>query len=244
MAINLSAKPTSTVNWITEVPIAHRGLHSTEHKIFENTLSAAKAAIENGFPIELDLQFSGNKVPMVFHDELLDRMTGRAGNIRELTLEQLSDVTIHDTDDKIPEFSRFLELVAGRVGLVVELKGIKAKDDGFVEAVVKLVSDYQGPFVLMSFEHHLLETIRNLAPELPLGLTAYGREDKYQQHKGIVERLDLDFISYHVDHLDTEFVHQFRKTGRPIICWTVETPEQQEFSEKFADQITFEGFRP
>jgi glycerophosphoryl diester phosphodiesterase len=219
-------------------------LHSPDQNIFENTISAAEAAIESRYPIELDLQLSADGVPMVFHDELLDRMTGHKGNIRNLTADELSGICIHDTDDCIPSLSRFLELVSGQVGLVIELKGIEGKDDGFAEAVVNLMTEYVGSFVLMSFDHHLLEEIRTLAPELTLGLTAYGKEDKYERNRRIVELLDLDFVSYYVDHLDTGFVREFRQTGRPVICWTVDTPEQMEFSVNFADQITFEGFRP
>ena len=68
----------SAPDWLTRIPIAHRGLHNASHGIVENTISAAQAAISKGYSIECDVQVSAEGVVMVFHDDTLDRLKDRS----------------------------------------------------------------------------------------------------------------------------------------------------------------------
>ena len=74
----------SAPGWLTERPIAHRGLHDQAAGIVENSLSAARAAIEAGFAIECDVQLSADGEAMVFHDFTLERLTGATGRLDEI----------------------------------------------------------------------------------------------------------------------------------------------------------------
>jgi len=248
MALDFTNNRTSNGNvnldWMLEKPIAHRGLHDKSRNIHENTLSAAQAAIDGGYNIELDLQPSMEMTPMVFHDHELDRLTGETGFTRERTASALQGISIHGTRDTIPSFETFLKLASGKTGLVVELKGKEGLDDGFAKRVADLLQKYDGNACMMSFDHHLLRDARNCAPQMALGLTAQGGDSEYETHKAIAEECDVDFLSYHVKELDTRFVHDFRETGRPVISWTVRDREMMAYSNKFANQITFEGFTP
>ncbi len=67
--------PVNAPSWLTERPIAHRGLHDATMGVIENTLAAAEAAIGGGFAIECDIQLSADGEAIVFHDETLDRLT-------------------------------------------------------------------------------------------------------------------------------------------------------------------------
>ncbi len=69
--------------WLTERPIAHRGLHEAAKGVIENTLRAAEAAIAGGFAIECDVQMSADEEIFVFHDETLDRLTDAKGALTE-----------------------------------------------------------------------------------------------------------------------------------------------------------------
>ena len=60
------------------LPITHRALHDRAAGRIENSPSAIRAAVEAGYGIEIDLQLASDGVPMVFHDETLDRLH-RAG---------------------------------------------------------------------------------------------------------------------------------------------------------------------
>ena len=74
-------------SWLLTKPIAHRGLWGED--IIENSLSAYKNAVDNGYPIEIDLYSSSDGVLFSFHDQNLERMTGEKGNIYDKTSSEL-----------------------------------------------------------------------------------------------------------------------------------------------------------
>lgn len=230
--------------WIARAPIAHRGLHDKSRGIFENTLSAARAAVAQGFAIEVDLHPSADGIPMVFHDLELERLTAEKGSMRERTAAELGRTAIGGTADTIPTLSQLLDTVKGAVGLVLELKGHAGEDTGFVDAVVKAIAGYDGPVAVMSFDHWLIEEARRLVKNRPVGLTAEGNDDFYSEHTAFAALADVDFVSYAIYDLPCRFVSEFRSAGRPVITWTVRSPESAAKSALHADQITFEGFDP
>ena len=232
------------VNWLKQTPITHRALHDESSGIFENTLGAVKQSIAAGYSIEVDLQPSRDFVPMVFHDYKLDRLCDDQRNIRDVDARELSKITISNSVDTIPTLKDLLDLVDGQVGLVLELKGQPGADDGFVAAVSEALDGYAGNVAIMSFNHHLLKDAREIAPHLPLGLTAEGDDKRYDLHKLICEQTNVDFLSYGLENLDCRFVKDFRQTDRPAICWTIKSQADAAKAMTFSDQITFEGFRP
>lgn len=243
MSLTLTKQPVETVNWLRDRPIAHRGLHDAGAGIYENTLTAAAAAMRRDYPIELDVQISGDGVPMVFHDNTLERLAGRDIDVRQMEAAELQRIAIMETRDTIPTLETFLDLVSGDVGVVIELKGREPADDkGYAEAVLRAIDGYDGDLVLMSFAGHLVSDLRKLAPGLPIGLTGWGEDDRFDQNRDMAEAAQVDFISYYFKHLESRFVSQFADTGRPVICFTVKTPGEAEYSAKFSDQPTFEGF--
>jgi len=231
-------------HWLTQVPIAHRGLHDKSSGIHENSKSAILAAIIGGYAIEIDLQPSLDKVPMVFHDYELQRMTAIEGKIRERHSGELMAIPLLQSADTIWTLAELLETVDGKVGLVIELKGQKSTDDGFVAAVLTELQNYRGPYALMSFDHWLLDDIRKTSPQMPVGLVGEGGDEAYSTHKKAIDAYDPDFLSYDHHDLDCRFAAEFRDTGKPVICWTVKSPEDAAKAYRYADQITFEGFLP
>lgn len=233
-------------DWLKERPIAHRGLHDGNVAVFENSMSAFRAAIDAGYAIECDVHLSADRVPVVFHDENLNRLTGGSGSIRARSAEALLALRLGSSSDTIPSLADLLALVRGQVPLVVELKGIDPADDhGFVAAVAAVVRDYNGPLAFMSFDHWLLEQSHDLGGLYPLGLTAEGvRPEILDAHRQIFDGR-CDFTSYNVHHLPNAFVDWVRtERGAPVISWTVRTPADVEHSAIHADQMTFEGFTP
>jgi len=236
--------PANSIDWIRRRPIAHRGLHDKSAGRMENSLSAARAAVEAGYAIEVDLHPSNDGVPMVFHDDQLDRLTDMKGAFRAHKADDLGQIHLGGTADTVPTLNQLLELVDGEVGLVLELKGIAGEDAGFVQAVLNTLKDYGGPVAIMSFNHWLLEDARKLNTGVPVGLTAEGNEKLYQLHTDTVQRLGLEFVSYGIDDLPNRFVREFREAGSPVISWTIKNRELAAKSALYADQITFEGFLP
>ncbi|XP_057274969.1 glycerophosphodiester phosphodiesterase 1 isoform X2 [Pezoporus wallicus] len=71
----------------TAARIAHRG---GAHDAPENTLAAIRQAAENGATgVELDLEFTADGVPILMHDETVERTTDGSGRLRDLTFEEI-----------------------------------------------------------------------------------------------------------------------------------------------------------
>ena len=236
--------PSKDLSWLTAQPIAHRGFHDMNQAVWENTLSAFSRAAEAGFAIECDLQYAADGVPVVFHDDDLQRLCGIPGDVRAKSSVELGMLSVGGTADKVPTLSQLLKLVGGRVPLVIELKGRKDDDEGFAASVLELVEDYKGPVALMSFDHWLLKDLKALDAPRPVGLTAEGTDpETFFVHEEAMH-LGLDFISYHYGHLPNPFITKERKAGIPVITWTVRGQEGIDKTQAEADQITFEGFDP
>jgi glycerophosphoryl diester phosphodiesterase len=129
----------TNVAWIRELPVAHRGYHDLNTHVWENTLSAFSRAVEAGFAIECDLHYASDGVPVIFHDEDLQRLCNLNGDIRERTSRELGLIAVGGTSDKVPTLRQLLDLVEGKVPLVLELKGREADDEGFAEAVLEVL---------------------------------------------------------------------------------------------------------
>jgi len=235
---------TKDLSWLTAQPVAHRGYHDMNKTVWENTLSAFARAVEAGFAIECDLQYTADSVPVIFHDDDMQRLCGIKGDIRARTAGELGLIAIGGTADKVPTLGALLRLVKGRVPIVLELKGRKGDDEGFADAVLETLEGYNGPVALMSFDHWLLKDLKALEPQQPIGLTAEGANpDTFVVHEEAM-LLGLDFISYFYGHLPNSFITKQRARSMPVITWTVRDEAAVEHTFAHADQMTFEGFDP
>ena len=164
------------IAWLTARPIAHRGFHDLNKTRWENTLSAFAAAAERGFAIECDVHLSSDGVPVIFHDDDLQRLTGQDGFVWQRTAARAARRSrIGGTADHVPTLQEMLDLVDGRVPLVVELKGIPGHDEGLVaRSSAQMLRAYKGKAAIMSFDHWLIRDFPKYAPGIPAGLTAYG----------------------------------------------------------------------
>lgn len=233
------------LKFLTRRPIAHRGLHDMNVARWENTLPAFEAAARAGYAIECDLRLTKDGVPVVFHDVDLKRLTGRDGHVRDSTAVEMRSYAIGATRDRTPTLDDMLDLVAGRVPLVLELKGDLGHDSGLVAAVGRSLSRYKGEAAIMSFDHWLVRRFRADAPGIPGGLTAWGKKPSDMEAHFSMLAHDIDFVSYAWDHLPNPFVAFFRqKLARPVITWTVRDEAAVEATLAHADQMTFEGFLP
>ncbi len=235
----------SSPEWLKKQPIAHRGLHDLNNQRWENTLAAFDAAAKAGFAIECDVHLTKDGGVIVFHDDDLERLTGRKGRISDLTLAEASELHIGGTADHAPTLRQMLDLVDARVPVVIELKGIEGRDDGLVAAVAKELASYKGDVGIMSFDHHLVRLFASDAPGIPGGLTAEGTRTKHFEAHFSMLAHQISFVSYNVHHLPNPFVNFVReKLNLPVISWTVRDTEMKKHSDLNVDQITFEGFDP
>ncbi len=231
--------------WLTRRPVAHRGYHDLNVKVWENTLSAFSRAIDRNYAIECDVHLTLDGEAIVFHDNDLKRLAGEEGYVWQRTVAEMQALRIGGTADHAPTLTETLELVAGRVPLVVELKGIPGHDQGLVRRVGELLSGYSGEVAIMSFDHWLIRDFARHAPGIPAGLTAWGAAtQEIEAHFSMLAH-GLSFVSYAVDHLPNRFVSFVRdRLDMPVITWTVRDEAAVGHTFAYADQMTFEGFEP
>lgn len=94
----------------------------------ENSIEAARAVPERVDMIEIDVQRCASGELVVFHDRLLDRMTGGSGAIAGTEWERLRELTLETSDATIPRLSAFIGAVPDSIGLNIELKHAGAAD--------------------------------------------------------------------------------------------------------------------
>ncbi|MGL4319521.1 MAG: glycerophosphodiester phosphodiesterase family protein [Paracoccaceae bacterium] len=242
---------------LLRVPIAHRALHDRSKGRVENSISAIRAAIAAGYAIEIDVQLSSDGQAMVFHDEELPRLTGHDGWVKDHTTIELGRMTLTDSTDTIPTLPQVLEIVAGRVPLLIEIKDqtlTMGQTDARLEtAVAAALATYQGDVAVMSFNPHSIALMARLAPHIPRGLTtsSYDHADWHPLSPATCDTLrdipDFDrigatFISHQGNDLTRPRVAALRAQGAAILCWTIRSPDQEALARKVAQNITFEGY--
>lgn len=240
-------------------PIAHRALHDRARGRPENSRAAIRAAVAAGYAIEVDVQLSRDGVAMAFHDEELDRLTDATGPLNARTAAELYAIRLRDAEDGIPTLSEVLELVGGRVPLLIEIKdqtGDMSVTDGRLEAATAAaLRDYRGRVAVMSFNPHAVAEMRRLAPDLPRGLTtsAYDPEHWVPLAPAICDRLrdipdyartGASFLSHEAKDLDRPRVAELAMLGAAVLCWTIRSPEAEAIARRVAQNVTFEGYLP
>ena len=237
-------------------PLAHRALHGDGRP--ENSLAAIRAAIDARFGIEIDVQASADRQAMVFHDDVLDRLTDQHGAVRAFGADQLQNIPLSGGDEGIPTLPQILQEIAGRVPLLVEIKdqtGTMGPSDGQLEqTVAKAIEGYAGPLAVMSFNPHSVAYMAKLAPDVARGLTtsAFTPElwdvppDRLDTLREIpdYDRVGASFISHEAADLDRPRVHELKSLGARILCWTIRSADQEHAARQVADNITFEHYRP
>jgi glycerophosphoryl diester phosphodiesterase len=237
-------------------PLAHRALHDLADGRPENSRAAIHSAIEKGYGIEIDLQLSADNQAMVFHDYRLDRLANSTGPIRAHSAKTLGATMLRGGEEGIPTFAEVLELIDGRVPLLVELKdqeGQLGPNVGTLErATAKAARGYSGPIAVMSFNPHSVLNMANLMPQIPRGITTSSFiPEKWGMPESICtplrdisdyDRAQCCFISHEVDDLGRPRVSELKSKGAALLCWTVKSAQQEITARKVADNITFEQY--
>lgn len=238
-------------------PIAHRALHDKAQGRVENSRAAVRAAVDAGYGIEIDLQLSADGVPMVFHDEALQRLTGRDGFVAQHDAAALGAMMLTHGDEGIPTLAEILDIVAGKVALLIEIKdqdGLLGPSVGPLEqATAAALADYAGPVAVMSFNPHSIAAMARLAPAIPRGLTtsAYLPADWSPVPQATCDRLreipdyaatQSCFISHEAHDLARPRVAELKAAGAAVLCWTIRSPQAEAEARRIADNVTFEGY--
>lgn len=252
----MPASPALPPEFITR-PIAHRALHGAGR--VENSRAACAAAIAAGYGIELDIQPAADGTPMVFHDYDLLRLTGQSGPIADRSPSELSQITLSGSDEPIPSLAEILDLVAGQVPLLIEIKdqdrGLGPEIGPLQDRVAALLARYRGPVAVMSFNPETVARFGAVAPDLPRGVTSCdfneadwpGVAQKRRDRLAAIADFDAVgacFVSHDHRDLASPAIAALKAREVPVLCWTIRSAEAEAAARRFADNVTFEGYLP
>ncbi len=214
--------------------MAHRGLHGAG--IPENSLAAFEAAVAAGFAIELDARVSADGVPMVFHDETLDRMTGATG-----ATGATGRVDRHDEGalrlfglgggERIPTLGEALALVRGRTPVLVEVKPGRMIE----RCCARVLSDYRGPLGVQSFDPRSVRRLARLV-RAPAGLLAASGDRLL-----LARALRPDFLAHDVRSPSVGRAGRMAASlGVPLLLWTVRSAREHAIADRLGANRIFE----
>lgn len=230
--------------WLIAKAFAHRGLHGAN--VAENSRTAFAAAIRDGHSIELDVRLSRDGFAVVYHDADLERLTGRAGKLADLTVAQLGALTLAGSRDRIEPLPSILAFIARRAPLLIELK---TDDDAHVAARLCLsvryaLEGYRGQAAVMSFDPAVGTWFATHAPEVTRGLvvgTASRHPVRSLRAHLHLRRAAPHFLAHDVRAFPSRFAARARRRGLPVLAWTVRSPQDYARAQAHADQIIFES---
>ena len=232
---------------------AHRGLHG--EGVPENSMAAFRKALDHGFGIELDVHLMKDGTLAVIHDDSLKRTAGADVKIEDLTAEDLENYRLEGTDEKIPTFQQVLELFAGKMPMIVEIKAVD-NAAAVSEAVCNALVNYSGPYCLESFDPRCIYWLKKNRPEEIRGQLSenFVRNDnsplspvlKWAMTTMVLNASSRpDFVAYRFADRKNPWMFLCRKLWRVQgVTWTITSAEDLATAEKEGWLPIFEGFLP
>jgi len=211
---------------------AHRGVSSLAP---ENTLAAFKKTAEMGYQwIEIDVQLSRDLIPVVIHDQCVDRCTNGTGVVAELTRQTLQSLDAGSwfsesfKNEKIPTLEQTL-LLARETNLKVNIE-IKLYPEDNIELLCEKIKEVivslnmeSTQLLFSSFEFTALKTMQTLLPEIPRGLLWSAMPDNGLD---LLKNIDAFSAHCHYRFLTHQQALTIKKAGYEIYCFTPNTPEE------------------
>jgi len=236
--------------WLTSRPVAHRGLHDDADGRPENSLPAFANAMAHDVPFEFDVQLTSDGQPVVLHDADVAAITGAATGVHELDARAVSALRLPG-ELPVPTLEQVLELVDGRVPMVVDVRrwGLR-HSPGLEAAVADRLRGYRGEAVVQSFDPFALRRLRRLLPGLGVGQAAGSLRSAPPVVRAIGRTMVTnaftrpDFLTYELTELPDPFVSFWRNGNRPVIAYTAYSVAEEATARRLADGFFFSGYLP
>lgn len=238
---------------LMHVHYAHRGLHDNSTDAPENSIKAFRKAVKAGYGIELDVQLSKDRVPVVFHDFTLERACGKEGKVYDYTWDELKTFKLFDSEETIPRFEDVLALVKGKVPLIVELK-VEWMEIYVCTVVDELLRKYKGTYCIESFNPLALLWYRRYHNNVIRGQLSDGFLKSGEFHGvlyAVLQNLLLnwmtkpDFIAYnhkYAGNLSRKICHGLYRNL--AVAWTIKSRQELEQAASRFDLFIFDSFIP
>ncbi len=214
--------------------VAHRGLHNEEFT--ENGLKAFKNAIDHDLTFELDIHLTKDNELIVCHDSDLIRTTGKSGIIEDLTLKEIKENYRLLDGEEVPTFQEVLDLNQEKEIIVTELKTYKDNWKPLAKKAKEVLKQIKDPkkIIMISFDPRALLLMgRRYQRQLLVCL-----EKKWVwKLRGFFDSVDLDERM-----VASKEVQNYRKSGRIVNVWTIESEERLKEVSPYVDMVTFQLF--
>lgn len=139
------------LTFLKSAKISHRGIFDNK-RIYENTTNAYMRALKYKYIIHIDVRILKDNTIVCFHDESTNRLLHVEENIDKMTYDELCYISKY----QIPTLKETLELINGKVPIIIELRN-KKKKHLFEEKICELLDNYNGLFTIQSFYLSILK---------------------------------------------------------------------------------------
>lgn len=212
--------------------IGHRGVRQYAP---ENTLAGLHAAADMGVEwVEVDVKLTRDGVPILFHDEELDRTTSGTGRVADTDWADIRELDAGSwfaesfTGEPVPSLEDAIDVLITRgLGVNLEIKPCPGREKETAEALLDIASTYwpddRPPPLLSSFQHVSIETALDMIPDWPRG---YLFREKPENWKDMAEYLQVSSLHFEAAKALREDVLEYLETGRVLAAYTVNVLEQ------------------
>jgi len=235
------------ISWLSDIKIAHRGLHNIEKGIPENTIVAFDKAIERKIAIELDVHILKDNTIVVFHDDTLKRACSVDKNIKDLTYKEIKNLKIFNSEYKIPTLIDTLDYIDSRVPIILEIK-TDVKANTICPILIKILDKYKGKTAIKSFDPNVCLWFKKHAPIYIRGLlvTDFKNEKRHKHLKKLfLSSLILmpfckpDFLSVNKTMLKSRKIKKLRNK-KLLLGWTFKSNFELLKYENYCDSYICE----
>lgn len=214
--------------------IAHRGL---SRDFPENSMAAFMACIEhNVTAVELDLQLSRDGIPVIFHDDNLQRIANLSTSIQQLDLAELQKIDIGSWYDSsfheqcLPSYEMMLKHLGQQLFICAEIKSpelgktdeLSPSIQHLIREVLRLSLEYVGTkgFCILSFEESVLDYAKQLHPEIYTLLNLKSERD-YTKAISRFNGINVEITQLNASHKRLANLHQL-----DLFCYCIDNEIQ------------------
>ena len=247
----LSNEAKKTAGIFKGLNCAHRGLHTKDQQIPENSMPAFIAAKNAGYGIELDVQLSKDEQVVVFHDNDLKRVCGIDATVRSKEWSELSALPLLNTNETMPLLTNVLEAVED-TPLIIELKPAGANNSKLCEKTMEILRSQGKCYCIESFDPRIGAWFKKNAPDILRGQLS--RPPKNMEGISALTAFLLGnlltnfmsrphFLAY--ENAKTPLTVKLCKAMKPIkAAWTIIPGHDIKKCEKENDILIFEYYEP
>ena len=201
-------------------------------------MAAFEAAIAIGAGIECDVRRSADGAVVVFHDDKLDRLCGTSGRVERAHSGTLAELRLLDSEHRICRLADLLELVSGRVPLLIEAKA-RSNGSRIAAQVAGDLGSYSGPVGVMSFDPRVPHWLFANAPQIRRGLVV--ADSLSAPRRWVAMRhARAQFLAVDRLAIARPWVEKARQT-MPVYCWTVRNEAARNTARAHADALIWEA---